>query len=221
MKNIKKFESFISEELSPETYLSAADKLKKAGHRNRADKLTGYVDELAKKIESIELDFNGEKFVIDTDNIYINRDGNKGDGTIDFYVYMDKGIANANRNRKEDDWAADFRYLWDEKITSDEKKSFVEEYNMPKGMIVKSYDDLSDDEHNGFNEYAEMNDHLLMLHFATYDKNVDELERDGLIIPDRRNANKLLKLLKEFGKTKGGKLNDLIQKLTVNDLYYD
>jgi len=219
MSHIKKtFESFVNEELNPSTYLSAADKLKKKGHSNRAKELTDHVDNLTMQIEPVEIDINGEQYTIGPENIYVNSDGVEGDGAVDFYVYLDKDIANALKGREEGDWSADFRYLWDSKFSPEQKEKFIEEYNMPKSMFRKSYDDLSDDEQNGFTEYAEMNDHLEMMHFQSYDPDGD-LDRDGLIIPDRRNANKVLRLLKQFGETKGGKLNDLIQKLSVNDLY--
>jgi len=214
MKNLKKYESFVNEELSPETYLSAADKLKKKGHKNRADKLTGYVNELSKKIDPIELDMYGEKYNIGPDNIFVNSDGTKGKD-IEMFIFMDKEYAISLT--KDGDWGKAVGTMWDKQ--SDEKKeNFVEEFNMPKSMVVKSWTEFSDDEQNAWNEYYELN--ASMIHIMSEDDDPD-LEMDGLIIADRRNANKLLKFLKEWGKTQGGRLNQGIQKLTVNDIYHD
>ena len=75
MKNIKSFYLF-NEELSPETYLSAADKLREKGHRKRADKLKEYVKELSKNIEPITVELYGKTCVMGADNIIMDDNDN-------------------------------------------------------------------------------------------------------------------------------------------------
>jgi len=77
MKNIKiTFESFINEELSPSTYLSAADKLKDKGHNKRAEELRNFSnknldDELSKIkpiniiVDDINIEIKPEYFTFD------------------------------------------------------------------------------------------------------------------------------------------------------------
>lgn len=66
------FELFLNEELRPETYISAADKLEQKGHTKRSDKLREYVKELAKNIEPITVEVYGKTCVLGADNIIIH-----------------------------------------------------------------------------------------------------------------------------------------------------
>jgi hypothetical protein len=62
----------VNEELSPETYLSAADKLREKGHRKRSDKLREYVKELSKNIEPITIELYGKTLTMGADNIIMD-----------------------------------------------------------------------------------------------------------------------------------------------------
>lgn len=76
MKNIKiTFESFLNEELSPETYLSAAGKLQDKGHKNRAKDLRDYstsivnkksadLDSEVSRLQPITITTSGEEFQV-------------------------------------------------------------------------------------------------------------------------------------------------------------
>lgn len=70
MSNIKKtFESFLNEELNKDTYLSAADKLKKLGHKGRADELETY----AKSNDVVSyITINSTKYEMNESNIQID-----------------------------------------------------------------------------------------------------------------------------------------------------
>lgn len=54
MKNIKSFDNFINEELSPELYKKTAKKLKDIGHVNRSRRMLDNIEEKGK----LKIDFN-------------------------------------------------------------------------------------------------------------------------------------------------------------------
>lgn len=70
MGNFKKtFESFINEELSKDTYLSASDKLKKLGHGKRAAELDTYAKS---KDEKAKISINDTEFEITESGIRVD-----------------------------------------------------------------------------------------------------------------------------------------------------
>ena len=70
MSNIKKtFESFLNEELNKETYLSAADKLRKMGHTERAEKIETHAKT---KNEVAFITINNAKYEVNESNIQID-----------------------------------------------------------------------------------------------------------------------------------------------------
>lgn len=69
MKNIKTtFDSFINEELSPKTYLNAADKLDRIGHKKRANELTKHSNNIINsnlsKLQPITITSVDEEFEV-------------------------------------------------------------------------------------------------------------------------------------------------------------
>lgn len=70
MSNIKKtFESFLNEELNKETYLSAADKLRKMDHEERAERLEAHAKG---KDEVAIVTINNAKYEVNESNIQID-----------------------------------------------------------------------------------------------------------------------------------------------------
>lgn len=70
MSNIRKtFESFINEELNKETILSASDKLKHLGHKERAEKLETYAKS---KDTTAVITINDKKYEMNESNIQID-----------------------------------------------------------------------------------------------------------------------------------------------------
>ena len=65
MKNIKNFDSFINEELHPDTYMSAAEKLKKKGHGKAIKRGTLFKKDLFGKVIAQALESGvGESYAI-------------------------------------------------------------------------------------------------------------------------------------------------------------
>lgn len=69
MKNIKTtFDSFLNEELSPKTYINAANKLHSIGHNNRSQNLKEYgkgiIDSELSRIEPITITSGDEEFEV-------------------------------------------------------------------------------------------------------------------------------------------------------------
>jgi len=72
MKKIKKFINFINEELNPNTYKSASNKLIKKGHLRRGEKLRNFVNKEPYINENtIMYYYNNEKIIIPLNNIEI------------------------------------------------------------------------------------------------------------------------------------------------------
>jgi hypothetical protein len=220
MKNIKKFETYINEELDAETYLSAADKLKQKGHRNRAEKLRKYAHNMTKKTEPIVVELYGKKFNLTDKNIIVFKDG-KDDDEVSLYVAFDRDY---HDNISKDDFEA----IWND-LSSKDKEDFHKEHKslmddevweekVMKGEVLNNdWSEMSDDEKEFFEEWADMNQFLLGVS-TTED---GEFDVDGVVIKDRKTALKIMKLIKNFANLYGGKLKDAFSKLTVNDLYYD
>lgn len=63
---------------------------------------------------------------------------------------------------------------------------------------------------------------VIFFHFQLNKKtNEYDFYTDGLLIPDRKNAYKLLKFIKEYFSYHGGLIENQVNKLTVNDLYHE
>lgn len=107
MKNIKKYEKFLNEELNSSTYLSAADKLKKKGHNNRSKNLSDHVyNSIHKPINEIVV-VNNVEYVITDDNI-ITRKGRviiSFDEKKEIYITVECGYDDG-----DEDWG---EFVWD------------------------------------------------------------------------------------------------------------
>lgn len=215
MKTIKKYESFIKEELNMGTYLSAAEKLRKKGHKNRAEKLTKYAKD---KQEPVKISMYDKDYEITFDNFEIWADENNKILEIGIVLDKEKGDALSTGNYKE---------YWDN-ISSDEKKKFHDEIKRIlkdeewsekslKGEVLNDeYDEMSDYEKEFLEEYLSMTQDLIVIE-------ADEkgFDTSGLRINDRRTALKLARLIKSWAEFKGGRFKDVFSKISVNDLYYD
>lgn len=101
MNNIKKFDDFLNEELNPSTYASAAEKLRKKGHKGRADEL----DRFAKsKIEPAEITLGDKKFIILPENIQLYKDA---DDFISVWVMIERYLIEEGDPTDEDDYDED------------------------------------------------------------------------------------------------------------------
>lgn len=215
MKNIKKYEDFLNEELKPETYRSAAEKLDKKGHKSRAKSLSDFANRQHNKQLSdtgyIDVELYGKKYRLDDDNIVIHNDG-ETDGNIELTLAFDKEIYDLIGDDN-------FEQIWNSLDKSDREK-FV---NIFKGEILTDYDDIMDVKYDnidkdGFIEFAEMEMSPFIFIELIKSKGYKP-DISGLLIKDRKVANKLLKLLKNYANIKGGVLKNAIDTLTVNDLY--
>jgi len=217
MKNIKKFETFVNEELDTDTYLSAADKLKTIGHRNRAEKLRDYANNQTKKVTPLEIELYGKKYLLTDDNIIVN---NESDGEIFLEIIYDKEQSEAIKT-------GDYESIWNN-LPNDKKESFHKENQslftdeewdemvLAGNALNNKWSEMSEDEQEFFKEWNSMNQVISGVHI--YDSGVDV---DGIIIKDRKNAFKLMKFLKEYANLSGGKIKDKLSKISVNDLYHD
>ena len=169
MKRFKNFESFINEELSPDTYKSAAEKLKEKGHKKRSENIEKHSKSMVKNVKPVTFEMYGEEHTIDHSNVIEIMDKDQND--------MSFGI--------------DF-----------------------KGNIKDiKFDDMTEE------EIEEIETDSVLKYFHFYKGKKYDFESDGLIIPDRRNALKLLKFIKEYFSYYGGPIEKEVNKLTVNDLY--
>lgn len=227
MKNIKNFDNFINEELHPDTYKSAAEKLKEKGHRKRSTALTDYSKGLRNKLEPIEIEIYGRKFTLNSDSMNLIEDGSNS-GNIHLYIDFDPEY-------QKNLTSGSFDNIWSN-ISNKDKQDFVSEYSelnpdIPfsdeEKEIMKSsnnYDDLTSDHKEFFEEWADMNQTAINLYFQTDSKEQfvnRKFDKDGLIIPDRRTAIKLLKFVKNYASLVGGELEKEINKLGVNDFYHN
>lgn len=174
MSKIKNFESFINEELKPETYKSAADKLKEKGHKSRAERIEKHSKEQIKNVKPVTLEMYGEEYHLDSRSIFDIDENFDKKGSLMFCVdFKGSGL--------------DYENKTDEEIEDMEMESMV------------TY----------FNFYIDTKSPM-----TKYDVSID-----GATIPDRRNALKLLKFIKEYFSYYGGPIEQEVNKLTVNDLY--
>jgi len=212
MKNIKKFENFVNEELNPDTYKSAAEKLTKKGHKNRAKSLSDFADRQYKKqlsdVGYVDIELYGEKHRLDDDNIIIHNDGKKGN--VELTITFDREMYDLIGND-------DYEQIWNS-LNKEEREKFVNNFN---GEISIEYNDIMEV------SYEDIKDEDTLIEFATMEMSpfifiefIDHNpEISGLLINDRKVANKILKLLKNFASVKGGEIEKSINTLTVNDLY--
>ena len=218
MKKIKKFESFINEELSPSTYREAAKKLKQIGHRNRAEKMNQYVDDMAQKQEQIEIEWDNKTYKIDFSNF---KEWSKPENSnLEMVINLDPEFAEAQEKN-------DYKTLWN-KLSKEEKKKFHDEYKslidddkwaeyILDGEVLNDvYDEMSTHEKEYLEEYMMMSSPTIMI--ETDDRGADI---SGIIVKDRKTAVKILKLIKNWAKFKGGKYEKYLSKIKVNDLYRD
>lgn len=216
MKNIKKFEDFLNEELKPDTYKSAAEKLTKKGHKNRAKSLNDFANRQHKKQLSdtgyIDIELYGKHYRLDDENIIIHNDG-KNDGNVELTISFDREMYDLIDNDN-------YEQIWNS-LNKEEREKFVNNF---KGEISIDYNDIMEV------SYEDIKDEDTLIEFATMEmspfifieliKSEDyEPDISGLLINDRKVANKILKLLKNFANIEGGEIKVAIDKLTVNDLY--
>ena len=90
------------------------------------------------------------------------------------------------------------------------------EFTEDVDIFETPFDDLDDKTAEEFIHH--INDIQPLSLNIDYDISSD-IDVSGTIIKDRKVAFKILKFLKDFGKNHGGFLEDVINKLTVNDLY--
>ena len=174
MSKIKNFDSFINEELSPETYLSAAKKLSVKGHKSRSERLEKHAKDQIKNVKPITLEMYGQEFNLDSKSIFDIDENFDKKGSMMFGLdYKGSGI--------------DYENKTDEEIEQMEMESMVTYFNFYR------------DQKSPITKY--------------------EVSIDGAMIPDRRNALRLLKFIKEYFSYYGGPIATEVNKLTVNDLY--
>lgn len=212
MKNIKKYEDFLNEELKPETYKSAAEKLDKKGHKSRAKSLSDFANRQHNKqlsdVGYVDIELYGEKHRLDDDNIIIHNDGKKGN--VELTITFDREMYDLIGND-------DYEQIWNS-LNKEEREKFVNNFN---GEISIEYNDIMEV------SYEDIKDEDTLIEFATMEMSpfifiefIDHNpEISGLLINDRKVANKILKLLKNFASVKGGEIEKSINTLTVNDLY--
>lgn len=171
---IKNFESFINEELKPETYKSAADKLKEKGHKSRSERIERHSKEQVKNVKPVTLEMYGEEFTLDHNSL----------------IDIDYSTGN---------------------------KGFIIDFDTSKPMADWDDESISEEE----NERREMDRTIMIFEFLPDRKNPGKIINDisGLSIPDRKNARKVLMFLKDYFNYYGGPLKDLVDELTVNDIY--
>lgn len=206
MKNIKSFEKFLNEELSPDTYKSAADKLKKKGHGKRSKDLKDYADTLTSKVKPVKITVDGMDFTLNNENIVVFNDTPT---SVNLNIFGDERLISPEIAWEYDDIKNDF--------TED-----VDEVDL-------SFDELDDNTIDNFNDYInEKQPFSLNLDFelqmAEGDQTTNQddwwvVDVSGNIPKDRRTAVNLLRLLKDFGQNHGGNVKEAIDVLTVNDLY--
>ena len=179
MKNIKSFDLFLNEELKPETYISAADKLTEKGHKKRADKLRDYVKELGKNIEPITVELYGKTFTMGADNLTFwesPRDPNYK--MIEIWFDLSTKLLD-NEDEPED-------------------------YEGPMLSCMNFWKDRE----------------IRMRDKSTKKIPSWSMDIDGVSIPNRKVAVKVLRLVKDFAKTlENREIAKEIEKLTANDLY--
>lgn len=212
MKNIKKFENFVNEELNPDTYKSAAEKLTKKGHKTRAKSLSDFANRQHKKqlsdISYIDIELYGNHYRLDDDNIIIHNDGKNGN--VELTITFDREMYDLIDND-------DYEQIWNS-LNKEEREKFVNNF---KGEISIDYNDIMEV------SYEDIKDEDTLIEFATMEMSpfifIEFIDHDpeisGLLINDRKVANKILKLLKNFANIEGGEIKVAIDKLTVNDLY--
>lgn len=200
MKKIKNFKNFVNEELSLDTYKSAASKLKEKGHEKRARELEDYAQSFKKTLEPVTITLDGLDYELTSGNIVIHNDT---PSHINFSIVGNKKLLSP-----EEAWAD--RNIMD-KYLSD--RGYI------PGLIIMDYDDLDKEVRDDFNDYInEIQPFIINFDFELKE---DEwiLNMDGTIIENRRPAVKILRFLKDFGKKHGGNIKEAIDTLTVNDIY--
>jgi hypothetical protein len=187
MKNIKKFENFVNEELKSSTYRSAADKLKKKGFGDRAEALYDYSDEVSArdkkvKIEPVTVKFKGYPEVkLDSDSIMIDRDV--------IVIIGDKDLndaLNGDESKMYNLWnkyKLEFRD-WMMRIDPNYKFDAKLKWENVDPHLV-----------NSFNEYLETEKQILLI--IDDDKNL-EYTVSGNYLDSRADSFKVWKFVKEF-----------------------
>ena len=210
MKKIKNFKNFVNEELSPDTYKSAASKLKEKGHEKRARELEDYAQSFKKTLEPVTITLDGLDYELTNDNIDIHNDTRSH---VNFSIVGDKKLLSP-----EEAWA---------------DRNIMNKYLSERGYIpghIMDYDDLDKEVKDDFNDYInEIQPFIINFDFELKPPKYKDihtkpdyrwiLEMDGTSIKDRRTAVKILRFLKNFGKKHGGNIEKAVNYITVNDLY--
>jgi hypothetical protein len=181
----------VNEELKPETYFSAADKLQDKGHKKRADIIRQHAKEMGKNIDPITVEMYGNTYTLGADNIEL-------DGGGDYKVVL----------------------IWFDlstKIAEGEEEP--DDYNGPMLTCINFYKDRT--------ERVRVGDLSRDVKFSDR-KYIDKkfpgwtFDVDGVSIPNRKVAVKVLKLVKDWAKSiEDRELAKEIDKVTVNDLYFE
>ena len=188
MKNIKTtFDSFLNEELSPQTYMDTADKLHNMGHRNRAEKLREHgKNVIQKEEETATNNINNELSKINP--VIITCGDEEFEIKPEYFTFTV------------------FNKIDDES----EHGSIVIDWELPKEKL------LDEDDYVGQNIFFPVD----------FDINevLDGPNIDGLLLDDRKNANKIVKMIKDIINIKVGEQPELeliLPYLKVNDFYQD
>lgn len=180
-----------NEELKPETYISAADKLSDKGHTKRAERLRNYVKEMGKDIDPITVEMYGKTYTMGADNIeFFGRDDYK---CVSIWFDLSTKIAD------------------DEEEPDDYDGPMVTCINFYKDRVEKvRVGDLSPDIKHSHRKYID----------KTYPGWTFDV--DGVSIPNRKVAVKVMKLVKDWAKTmEDREISKEIEKLSANDLYFE
>jgi len=181
----------INEELKPETYFSAADKLQDKGHNKRADIIRQHAREMGKNIDPITVEMYGKTYTLGADNIEL-------DGGNDYKVVL----------------------IWFDlstKISDDEEEP--EDYDGPMLTCLNFYKDRTERVRVG-----DLSPNVKHSDRKYIDKKFPgwTFDTDGVSIPNRKVAVKVLKLVKDWAKSiEDRELAEEIDKITVNDLYFE
>lgn len=188
---IKKFDTFVNEELNPQTYFSAADKLQKKGKTERAKKLREWGEE--KKMDSIEpitiQTVGGSTCNLSSKNIIsAKKDEICITGDVDMYHAMEN------------------------------EKQLIKYFHKYKDEYAEWANDPNTEfEINAFNEFLEMEKQIVFIMEIDED---GECTFSGNILASRKDAFKLFKFIKQYLSISNIPEHKKV-KLTVNDIEYE
>jgi hypothetical protein len=192
---IKKFDTFVNEELNPQTYFSAADKLQKKGKTERANKLREWGEEkVMDSIEPVRVQVVGGTIChLSSKNVISAKPYDNGyeifiTGDVDMYYAME------------------------------DEKQLIKYFHMYKDEYAQWISNPEPEfEVNAFNEFLEFEKQVLFILEIDED---GEITFSGNTLASRKDAFKLWKFITQYLKTsKIPALKNL--KITVNDIEFE